>query len=78
MNWIKEIKTAEDIVKDNLAKELEIKTNEATLYLSQTDWVKDYKTRHDLGLELIPDDSSKWEIIAKREEYIAFLKGVLQ
>jgi len=76
MNWIKEIKTAEDIVKDNLAKELEIKTNEANSYLAQTDWVKDYKTRHDLGLELIPEDSSKWEVIAKREECITFLKGV--
>lgn len=76
MNWIKEIKTAEDILKDNLAKELEIKINEANSYLSQTDWANAYKIRHDLGLELIPGDSSKWETIAKREKYITFLRGL--
>lgn len=41
-----------------------------------TDWVESYKIRHDLGLELIPEDSSKWEILNKREEYKLFLKGV--
>ena len=58
-----------------LAYELDQKIQEATQYLAQTDWVKDYKLRHDLGLELIPEDSSKWEVINKREEYIVFLKG---
>lgn len=58
------------------AEILQSKINEASSYLTQTDWVKDYKLRHDLGLELIPEDSAKWEIINKREEYITFLKGV--
>ena len=64
--------TAEDL----LAYELDQKIQEAKMYLAQTDWVKDYKLRHDLGLELIPEDSSKWEVINKREEYVVFLRGV--
>ena len=71
----------EEIEAINETKELEYKStpefkiNEANQYLKDTDWVKDYKTRHDLGLELIPEDSSKWLIINKRAEYIEFLKG---
>lgn len=53
---------------------LQSKIQEANTYLSQTDWVETYKLRHDLGLELIPEDSSKLEVIAKREEYKLFLK----
>lgn len=64
--------TDEEIEKE----ELQHKINEATQYLKDTDWVSDYKLRHDLGLEIIPEDSSKWAMIAKREEYILFLKGV--
>lgn len=45
-------------------------------YLKSTDWVKDYKLRHDIGLELIPEESSKWYIINKRSEYIKYLKGI--
>ena len=63
--------TAEEL----LAYELDQKIQEANGYLAQTDWVNTYKIRHDLGLELIPEDSSKWEVINKREEYIVFLKG---
>ena len=59
-----------------LAYELEQKIQEATSYLAQTDWVNTYKIRHDLGLELIPEESSKWEVINKREEYIVFLKAI--
>lgn len=58
-----------------LAYELDQKIQEANGYLAQTDWVNTYKIRHDLGLELIPENSSKWEVIIKREEYIEFLKG---
>lgn len=62
---------------DELAKEeLQNKIQEANGYLAQTDWVNTYKIRHDLGLEIIPEDSSKWLVITKREEYIVFLKGV--
>lgn len=74
--------TLEEIEAINKTKEneyknsLEYKINEADMYLASTDWVNTYKLRHDLGLELIPEDSSKWEIINKREEYITFLKGV--
>ena len=57
-------------------QELIKKTNEAKSYLKETDWVEAYKIRHDLGLELIPEDSSKWEVLNKREEYKLFLKGV--
>ena len=64
--------TAEEL----LAYELDQKLQEANGYLAQTDWVSTYKIRHDLGLELIPEDSSKWIIINKREEYITFLKGI--
>ena len=63
--------TAEEL----LAYELEQKIQESKGYLAQTDWVNTYKIRHDLGLELIPETSSKWEVINKREEYITFLKG---
>lgn len=64
--------TAEEL----LAYELDQKLQEANVYLAQTDWVNTYKIRHDLGLELIPEISSKWAIISKREEYIEFLKGI--
>ncbi len=56
--------------------ELEQKIQEANQYLAQTDWVNAYKIRHDLGLDLIPESSSKWEVVNKRTEYITFLKGV--
>lgn len=58
-----------------IARELQSKVSETTLYLNSTDWVNAYKLRHDLGLELIPELSSKWEVLSKREEYIEFLKG---
>ena len=64
--------TAEEL----LAYELDQKIQEANGYLAQTDWVNSYKIRHDLGLELIPEESSKWEVINKREEYIVFLKSI--
>lgn len=57
-------------------QEQEVKTQEANFYLKNTDWVETYKLRHDLGLELIPEESSKWVIINKREEYKLFLKNL--
>lgn len=57
------------------SQELIKKTNEANSYLKETDWVETYKLRHDLELELIPEDSSKWDIINKRAKYIEFLKS---
>lgn len=74
--------TLEEIQALNLVKEeeyrqtTEYRINEATQYLKDTDWVNDYKTRHDLGLELIPEDSLKWVIINKRAECIEYLRGV--
>ena len=73
----------EEIEAINKAKEDEYKNSneyriqEANQYLKDTDWVSSYKIRHDLGLELIPEDSSKWEVLNKREEYKLFLKGVI-
>lgn len=72
---LEEIKAINKAKEDEYKNSLEYKINEADMYLAKTDWVKDYKLRHDLGLELIPEDSAKWEIINKREEYITFLKG---
>lgn len=72
---IEEIEAINKAKEDEYKASLEYKINEASSYLTQTDWVKDYKLRHDLGLELIPEDSAKLEIINKREEYITFLKG---
>lgn len=57
------------------AEILSLKIQKANQYLVQTDWVNSYKIRHDLCLELIPEKSSKWEVINKREEYILFLKA---
>ncbi len=58
------------------ARELNEKISTANQYLAQTDWVNAYKIRHDFGLDMIPEYSSKWEVVNKREEYIEFLKGV--
>lgn len=58
------------------AEILSLKIQEANQYLAQTDWVNSYKIRHDLCLELILEDSSKWLIINQREIYISFLKGL--
>lgn len=52
------------------------KVQEANQYLAQTDWVESYKIRHDLGLDIIDESSSKWLILTKREEYRMFLKGL--
>lgn len=58
------------------AEILQNKIQEANSYLTKTDWVETYKLRHDLGLELIPEDSTKWEVINKREKYKTFLKSI--
>lgn len=58
--------TAEQILQQQIA--------EANQYLKDTDWVEAYKLRHDLNLEIIPETSSKWGVLAKRDEYKAFLK----
>ena len=73
---IEEIEAINKAKEDEYKNSVEYKINEANSYLVQTEWVNTYKLRHDLGLELIPEDSSKWLVIAKREEYKLFLKGV--
>jgi hypothetical protein len=72
---LEEIEAINKAKQDEYMNSLEYKLNEANSYLTATDWVEAYKLRNDLGLELIPEDSSKWEVINKREEYIEFLKG---
>lgn len=74
--WLKSNTPEPEFTNEELtAKELNEKISYARQYLVETDWVDMYKLRHDLGLELIPEDSTKWEAIIKREEYITFLKG---
>lgn len=53
---------------------LQQKISEADAYLKSTDWIEPYIIKHELKIELIADNSSKWEIINKRAEYKAFLK----
>lgn len=67
---VKDFRTAEEIIAD----ELKIQIAQANNYLKETEWVETYRLRNDLGLELIPADSTKWAVIAKREEYISFLR----
>ena len=64
----------EPLISKEQKKEEDI--NISNQYLRDTDWVNTYKIRHDLGLEIIPEYSSKWLIINKRDKYIAFLKGL--
>lgn len=66
---------AEFTEEELIAQATESKKQEAKQYLNSTDWVNAYKLRHDLGLEIIPEYSSKRLVINKREEYIEFLKG---
>ena len=72
---LEEIETINKAKEDEYKNSVEFKINEANQYLSNTDWINAYKLRHDLGLELIPEDSSKWLVISKRAEYIEFLKS---
>jgi len=61
--------------KDEIAEqEKQAKRIEANTYLSQTDWVETYYIKHLLKIETIENNSSKWDIINKREEYKALLK----
>ena len=73
---IEEIESINKAKENELKQSVQYKINEASSYLKDTDWVNTYKLRHDLGLELIPEESSKWEVINKREEYIVFLKSI--
>lgn len=73
---LEEIQVINKTKEDEYKATIEYKINEANSYLKETDWVEAYKIRHDLGLELIPKDSFKWEVLNKREEYKLFLKGV--
>ena len=72
---LEEIQAINQAREDEVKQSLEYKINEANQYLSNTDWVNSYKIRHDLALEIIPEDSSKWLVISKRVEYIEFLKS---
>lgn len=71
---IEEIEAINKAKEDEYKNSIEFKVTEAEQYLKDTDWVNSYKIRHDLSLDLIPEDSSKWVVINKRDEYVAFLK----
>lgn len=75
--WLSEGSIPEpEFTEEELAqKAIQDKIVKANSYLKETDWVNDYKLRHDLGLDIIPEDSSKWLVISKRAEYIEFLKS---
>lgn len=68
---VKDIKITAEVEAETKLKN---KINEANTYLLETEWAETYKTRHDLGLELIPEESTKWEKLALREEYKTFLR----
>lgn len=55
---------------------LQNKIQEANSYLKETDWVETYKIKHELGLNILPLESSKWLVINKRESYKLFLKNL--
>ena len=73
---LEEIEAINKAKEDEYKNSVEYKIQEANQYLKDTDWVNSYKIRHDLGLELIPEESSKWKVIKQREIYILFLKGL--
>lgn len=50
--------------------------NKYDRYLKDTDWVEPYLIKHMLGIEIISEDSSKWEIINRRKEYRQYLKEI--
>ena len=75
--WLANNEPEPEFTEEEIAQQkLQAKIQEANSYLTQTDWVETYKLRHDLGLELIPQDSAKWEVISKREEHKTFLKSI--
>lgn len=45
--------------------------------LRETDWVESYRISHDLGIEILPETSSKWEIINERSLLKTELKELL-
>lgn len=53
-----------------------IEIAKARKYLLETDWVKSYELEHKLGINIIPTDSNKWTIIAKREECINMINNI--
>lgn len=67
---VKDFRTSKEVDE----QEIQQKINEANSYLASTEWVENYKLKHDLKLDLIPKDSAKWEKINKREEYKTFLR----
>lgn len=69
---VKDFRTSEEIEKDNLEK---IKLDYIN-YLKDTEWVESYYIKHLLGVELIPEDSNKWDIIKKRDECKKYLRNL--
>lgn len=52
-----------------------LETIKALTYLNSTDWVEPFILRHELGINVLPEDSNKLAIHAKREETRAFLRA---
>ena len=75
IGYIEGAEIGDRIVNNILIKiEKTISIEEMKQYLNDTEWVENYYIKHLLGLELIPDYSSKWAIISTRIEYKQRLK----
>lgn len=47
--------------------DMELNKRKHETYLKDTEWVESYYIKHLLGVELIPEDSNKWNVINERE-----------
>ena len=74
----------DDFVADAVVKQeelyqeafLERSKEEAIYYLKTTDWVEPYLIKHYTGIELLPEQSNKFEIERKRKEAKALLQSI--
>lgn len=67
--WLAEGNTPEPEFTDEeiLEANMELNKRKHETYLKDTEWVESYYIKHLLGIELIPEDSNKWNIIKERE-----------
>lgn len=63
--------TFKDLTTDEEKEQAKI--NSYKSYLTQTDWVEHYYIKHLAEIQIISEDSTKWDIINKRKEYKEYL-----
>jgi len=61
---------------EKIEQEKALKIQQAKDYLVTTEWVENYYIKHQLKIEAIDNNSSKWDLINKREEYKSFLRSI--